>query len=91
MPSPADALGWVATAVFAGSYFLGRPAALRRGQMCGAALWVGYGILVQAPPVVAANLLVLAAAAWTARREALRPQREPERHEDLVRVGDLVP
>ena len=31
-------------------------------------MWVAYGLLKQAPPVVAANVLVFGAAAWTARR-----------------------
>lgn len=63
-----DVLGWTATAVFAASYFFKRPDALRRAQMVGALLWVAYGALKHALPVVAANVLVLAAAAWTARR-----------------------
>jgi hypothetical protein len=69
--SGTDALGWVATAVFAGSYFCRRPATLRRMQMGGALLWVAYGVLVHALPVIAANVLVLSAAAWTARREVV--------------------
>lgn len=63
-----DALGWTATAVFVASYFLRRPGALRRAQMVGALMWVAYGALLHALPVVGANVLVLAAAAWTARR-----------------------
>ncbi|HVW68152.1 MAG TPA: hypothetical protein VHB68_04215 [Steroidobacteraceae bacterium] len=59
-------LGWVATAVFVGSYFFRRPAALRAFQMLGAALWIVYGVLIDAMPVIAANVLVFAAAAWTA-------------------------
>jgi hypothetical protein len=66
-PEVVDALGWAATAVFVGSYFT-RPSLLTRVQMVGALMWVGYGLLKQAPPVVAANLLVFGAAAWTARR-----------------------
>jgi hypothetical protein len=58
-------LGWVATAVFVGSYFFTRPAALRAMQMVGATLWIVYGILIEATPVIAANALVFAAAAWT--------------------------
>lgn len=58
-------LGWVATGVFVGSYFLRRPAALRATQMCGAALWILYGFLIHATPVIAANALVFAAAAGT--------------------------
>ena len=63
-----DSLGWIATAVFVGSYFCTRDTVLKRVQMLGALLWVVYGVLEQAPPVVAANVLVFAAAAWTARR-----------------------
>jgi len=58
-------LGWVATGVFVASYFCARPERLRAVQMCGALLWVCYGVLIGASPVVAANLLVLGAAAWT--------------------------
>jgi hypothetical protein len=60
-----ESLGWVATCVFVGSYFFKRPDALRTIQMCGAALWIVYGLLIHATPVIAANALVLAAAAWT--------------------------
>jgi hypothetical protein len=65
-----DSLGWAATAVFVGSYFFTRDAVLRRVQMVGALMWVAYGFLVHALPVVTANLLVLASAAWTARRRS---------------------
>lgn len=65
----ADALGWVATAVFVGSYFFSRAAALRGIQMLGSALWIIYGLLIAAKPVIAANVLVFAAAAWTLLRE----------------------
>jgi hypothetical protein len=58
-------LGWVATAVFVGSYFFTKPAALRAAQMGGAVLWIVYGFLIDATPVIAANALVFAAAAWT--------------------------
>jgi hypothetical protein len=65
-------LGWCATAVFVGSYFCVRPSLLRRVQMCGAALWVLYGVLIGASPVVVANMLVFSAAAWTMFRSASR-------------------
>jgi uncharacterized protein with PQ loop repeat len=61
----------MATAVFVTSYFLTRPLALRAVQVLGAALWLLYGILLGALPVIAANALVMAAAGWTAVR-ALR-------------------
>jgi hypothetical protein len=68
-PHVADALGWVATAVFVGSYFSRRSAVLRGIQMLGSALWIAYGVLIAAKPVIAANVLVFAAAAWTLLRE----------------------
>jgi len=58
-------LGWVATAVFVGSYFCSRDRTLRGVQMTGALMWVAYGILIGASPVIAANLLVFGAGAWT--------------------------
>lgn len=58
-------LGWMATAVFVGSYFFKRPAALRAMQMAGSVLWIVYGVLIEATPVIAANVLVFTAAAWT--------------------------
>jgi hypothetical protein len=60
-------LGWTATAVIVASYFF-PPASLRRVQCVGAILWVAYGILIGASPVIVANVLVLAAAAWTTLR-----------------------
>lgn len=58
-------LGWFATAVFASSYFCRRPETLRRMQMAGAFVWIVYGVLIQAAPVIAANTLVLGIAGWT--------------------------
>jgi hypothetical protein len=63
-----DALGWVATVVFVSSYFFSRTETLRRAQMAGSILWIAYGSVMHAPPVIVANLLVLGAAAWTGRR-----------------------
>jgi len=69
-----DWLGWTATAVFTASYLCKDAVSLRRVQMLGAVLWVIYGVLLQARPVVAANLLVLggaAAASWRERRNSV--------------------
>lgn len=63
-----ELLGWVATAVFVGSYFFSRPSLLRAMQMLGAVLWITYGLLIGASPVIVANVLVFLAAAWTAWR-----------------------
>lgn len=61
-------LGWAATAVFVGSYLCRRADTLTRVQMAGALMWVVYGVLIQATPVVAANILVFGAAGWAAFR-----------------------
>ena len=68
-------LGWAATAVFVGSYFCTRDRMLRAVQMTGALMWVAYGIVIGASPVIAANVLVFGAAAWTmaARRHSPSP------------------
>jgi hypothetical protein len=58
-------LGWTATAVFVGSYFFTRTTLLRGMQMIGALLWLTYGVLIKASPVIVANVLVFSAAAWT--------------------------
>jgi hypothetical protein len=70
-------VGWLATGVFVASYFLTRPLALRAVQMLGAALWVLYGVLLGAIPVIAANGLVIAAAGWTAVRALRQPSSSP--------------
>jgi hypothetical protein len=60
-----DALGWTATSVFVASYFLASPRAVRRTQMAGALIWLTYGLLIDARPVIVANVLVAGAAAWS--------------------------
>ena len=74
--SVTDTLGWIATLIFVGSYFFSKPAALRACQMLGAALWIAYGVLIAAKPVIASNLLVFGAAAWTLarKRDSLPPR-----------------
>jgi hypothetical protein len=67
-----DLLGWVATTIFVGSYFFKQPAFLRAAQMLGAALWIVYGVMIGAIPVVVANGLVFAAATWTLIRARQR-------------------
>ena len=58
-------IGWLATAVFASSYFFRRPLTLRRIQAGAALLWVVYGIAIDAVPVVVANLVVAGAALYS--------------------------
>jgi len=65
-----ELLGWTATCVFVASYFFSRPSLLRGVQMAGAMLWVTYGVLIHASPVIVANALVFSAAAWTILRKS---------------------
>ena len=64
----ADAIGWTATAVFTASYLTRRQSTLRRVQMSGACLWLTYGLVTQAAPVIGSNILVLGAAVWAEHR-----------------------
>ena len=63
-----DMIGWLATAIFAGSYFVRGPATMRWVQACAAVCWILYGVLLHATPVIAANLIVVTLAAFTAWR-----------------------
>jgi hypothetical protein len=65
-----ECLGWAATGVFVASYFFARPSRLRATQMLGALLWMTYGLMIGALPVIIANMLVFAAAAWTSLRKS---------------------
>jgi hypothetical protein len=65
-------IGWVATAVFASSYLFKHPIVLRKVQAGAAILWVIYGLMIKASPVVVANLLVASMALYSSIR------REPE-------------
>lgn len=60
-----DGLGWLATVLFAGSYFCKTPRAMRRVQALAAFLWVGYGIWMNAPPIIVANLIVATLALYS--------------------------
>jgi hypothetical protein len=77
-----ETLGWTATAVFASSYFAREPATLRRLQAAAAVLWIAYGVLLKAPPVIVANVIVASLAFWsslpTARPKTLRLQPSAE-------------
>jgi hypothetical protein len=71
-----DTLGWLATAVFLASYSRKSQQALRLTQAAAAVLWVVYGILLHALPIIVANLLVTAVAAYSSRTEAGPESRE---------------
>ena len=67
-------IGWIATAVFASSYFWKKPGALRWVQACAAMLWVFYGIIIHAPPVVVANVVVALVAVYSSLMSNGQPQ-----------------
>jgi predicted acyltransferase len=53
-----DWIGWLATAIFLASYTSKDQRKLRRIQALAAVLWVAYGAILHAVPIVVANLLV---------------------------------
>jgi len=63
-----DYIGWLATATFAGSYFSNHPATLRRIQALAALLWMSYGVLIHAVPIIVANVIVAALAVFSSFR-----------------------
>jgi len=60
-----SSVGWVATAVFAASYFCRQPKTLRMVQALAALMWVAYGFLIGALPVIVANVIVALAAVYS--------------------------
>ena len=78
-------IGWVATAVFAGSYLCKDPAVLRRTQAAAAVLWVVYGAVIGAMPVIVANLIVAVVALWS----SLPRQRPSDDDGDVVAAAVL--
>jgi len=66
-------IGWVATAVFASSYLCKRQSTLRRTQAAAAVLWVVYGVLIHAFPVVVANAIVASVALYSSFRREVGP------------------
>ena len=70
-------MGWLATAVFASSYFCKNPRTLRGIQGFAALLWIGYGLLIGAVPVVVANTVVAFLAIYSAVKSDGREGIEP--------------
>ena len=80
MPPTPDWIGWLATAIFLVSYSCKDQGRLRRVQAAAAVLWMVYGVILHAVPIVVANLLVAGVALYSsllgsvaARRKAVRP------------------
>jgi hypothetical protein len=60
-----DWIGWVASAIFASSYFCKQPGTLRRVQAMAAIMWMTYGFLIHATPVIVANMVVAGVALYS--------------------------
>jgi hypothetical protein len=88
-----EMLGWAATATFVGSYLARRAETLVRVQIAGALMWAVYGVLLRSAPVIAANVLVVAAASWKARTStAAPPMPSPgTRCEEARRESEIEP
>jgi len=82
-----NGLGWVATALFAASYFCKTPRSMRRVQAFAALLWVGYGIWLNALPVIVANAIVATLALysdWKQPRLSRAANHQPEVQGELL-------
>jgi hypothetical protein len=77
-----DWIGWAATALFLASYSCKDQRKLRLTQAAAALLWVGYGAILHAVPIVVANLLVAAVAVYSTASRS-RSASEP----DLSRIS----
>jgi hypothetical protein len=62
-------LGWLATAVTAGSFLSRQAATLKRVQAAAACLWIIYGANIDAAPLIVANLIVAAMAFYSSLAE----------------------
>jgi hypothetical protein len=69
-----DGIGWIATAIFLASYTCKDAKKLRLTQAAAALLWVAYGTVLHAVPIVVANLLVAGVAVYS----SLGPSRKPK-------------
>lgn len=67
-----EAVGWTATAVVTMSFLFSDVVRLRIVQICGAVLWMSYGLLIGSLPVMVANVLVFVVACWTTARYSAR-------------------
>jgi hypothetical protein len=75
-----DVLGWVATAMFASSYFFKTSRGMRRSQALAALVWVCYGVWMNALPIIVANTIVAVLACYTDLKE-MRLSRSETRDE----------
>lgn len=72
-----EALGWIAASLFPFSYLCKKPLHLVLVQMCAASVWIAYGVAIDSNPVIGANVVVVACAAFSAVRFARRQAPAP--------------
>jgi hypothetical protein len=84
-----DWIGWLATAIFLFSYSCKDQGRLRQVQALAAVLWVVYGVILHAVPIVVANLLVAGVALYSSliRSRARKFQGKRSREAGLSSVG----
>jgi hypothetical protein len=83
-----DYIGWLATATFASSYFSKHPVRLRRIQALAALLWMSYGVLIHAIPIIMANLIVAVLAIFSSFRPAQGMVTEPAAAREPLATDD---
>ena len=75
----ADAIGYLAAAIFPLSYLCKNPLRLVLVQLAGAITWIAYGVAIHSRPVIGANVIVASASTFSAWRFARKAAavREP--------------
>ena len=73
-----DLVGWLATTIFAISYFVRNPVTMRWVQAAAALCWMTYGMLLHAAPVIVANVIVAGLAVYSSFRPVAHPERTPQ-------------
>jgi hypothetical protein len=71
-----EAIGWVATVVFATSYFFRDQKTLRLVQAIAACLWLSFGLAIHSAPVIASNVIVIFAALYSRSRALASQERD---------------
>ena len=66
----ADAIGYLAAAIFPLSYLCKSPLRLVLIQLAGAVTWIAYGVAIHSRPVIGANIIVASASSFSAWRFA---------------------
>ncbi|HEV7366899.1 MAG TPA: hypothetical protein VGN76_13710 [Gemmatimonadales bacterium] len=88
-----DWIGWLATAIFLISYSCKDQGKLRRVQALAAILWVIYGSILHAVPIVVANFLVAGVALYSSLLSSAagkpRAGKSPEAGLSPARAPDL--